>query len=343
MDGDEPAGGRWNLDAENRRPPPRDRRPPRPYRPRESEIDAEVRAMLDAHAPPAFGRDAPRRWPATRAEARRSLARFVEDRLPEFGPWQDAMLHGERWMWHGHLSSSLNLGLLSPAECVEAAEEAYRRGDVPLASAEGFVRQVIGWREYVWGMYWLHRERWPGANALEAHTPLPQALWGGPTRMRCLADVVEGLAETAYAHHVERLMLLGNLMLLLGVRPDEATEWFRLTHVDGYDWVMAPNVLGMATWADGGAMMTKPYAASGRYVQRMSDHCAGCSYDPGARTGDRACPFTTLYWDFLDRHEGRLRPNRRLGFAYTNLDRLPPAEREEIRRRARALRDDFTA
>ena len=214
--------------------------------------------MLDAHAPPAFGRDAPRRWPATRAEARRSLARFVEDRLPEFGPWQDAMLHGERWMWHGHLSSSLNLGLLSPAECVEAAEEAYRRGDVPLASAEGFVRQVIGWREYVWGIYWLHRERWPGANALEAHTPLPQALWGGPTRMRCLADVVEGLAETAYAHHIERLMLLGNLMLLLGVRPDEATEWFRLTHVDGYDWVMAPNVLGMATWADGGAMTTKP-------------------------------------------------------------------------------------
>ena len=343
MDGDEPAGGRWNFDRENRDPAPRDRRPPRPYRPREDSVDAAVRGELDTLAPGAFGDDAPRRWPADREEARRALRRFVEQRLPDFGRWQDAMLHGERFMWHAQLSSSLNLGLLSPLECVEAAEHAYRTGAAPLPAVEGFIRQIVGWREYVWGTYWLHADAWPGANALDARTPLPEALWSGETAMRCLRDAVAGVRATAYAHHIERLMLFGNLVLLLGVRPAEALAWFHHAFVDGYEWVMAPNVLGMATFADGGRMMTKPYAASGRYVDRMSDHCGGCRYDPGARTGEHACPYTTLYWHFLDRHRDRLGANRRLAMPYRNLARIDPHELGEIRARGDALIERFDA
>jgi deoxyribodipyrimidine photolyase-related protein len=343
MDGSEPTGGRWNLDTENRRPPPRDHRPPEPATLTEDEIDAAVRRDLDALDLPSFGTDTARRWPATRAEARAVLDRFVAERLRDFGPWQDAMLHGERWMWHAHLSSSLNLGLISPLECVEAVEDAYRAGGVPLASAEGFIRQVIGWREYVWGTYWLLRETFADANALGAEAPLPALFWGEPTDMRCLSDVVDGLRTTAYAHHIERLMLFGNLMLLLGVAPRQAVEWFRVAFIDGYEWVMEPNVVGMALWADGGRMMTKPYAASGRYVNRMSDHCRGCRYDPTARTGPDACPYTTLYWAFLDRTRLHLEENRRMTNAYRNLDRIPEAEMNEIRTRGQALRENFTA
>ena len=343
MDGDEPADGRWNFDPENRRPAPQEARPPRPYAPREDHIDAAVRRDLDRLRLPTFGRDAPRRWPATRDQARRALARFVEHSLPEFGPYQDAMLHGERFMWHSLLSSSLNLGLLDPRETVGRVEEAYRAGDAPIASVEGFVRQVIGWREYVWGLYWLRERSWGRANALRARTALPDAFRGGHTDMRCLADAVRGLEGTAYSHHIVRLMLFGNLMLLLGVKPREAFDWFHHSFVDGYEWVMAPNVIGMATFADGGAMMTKPYAASGRYVDRMSDHCRECRYDPTSRTGDAACPFTTLYWDFLDRNRERLEGNRRMRMPYRNLDRIEPVELSEIRRRGRSLRRDFSA
>ena len=216
MDGDEPAGGRWNLDADNRHRPPRDRRPPRPYAPREDAIDDEVRRDLDALGLRTWGDDGPRRWPATRDQARRALAAFVERRLAGFGPWQDAMLGGERLLWHSGLSSSLNLGLLGPLEAVRAVQQAYRAGDVPLQSAEGFVRQVIGRREYVWGVYRLRARRWRRMNALRARGDLPSVLWGEPTRMRCLSEAVGGVRATAYAHHIERLMLFGNLVLLLG-------------------------------------------------------------------------------------------------------------------------------
>ena len=343
LDGDEPAGGEWNYDHDNRRPPPKDRRPPRPYAPREDEIDEQVRRDLDELGLETFGHDRPRCWPATHAEARRALKRFVDHKLAEFGPWQDAMLQGERWMWHAQLSSSLNLGLISPLECVRAAERAYRSGAAPIASVEGFVRQVIGWREYVWGVYWLRADEWATMNALEADADLPEVLWGAETEMRCLADAVKGLEETAYAHHIERLMLFGNLILLLGVHPDQAFDWFHQAYIDGYEWVMAPNVLGMATYADGGQMMTKPYAASGRYVDRMSDHCRGCRYDPTQRTGEDACPFTTLYWDFMARNRERLAGNRRLNMPMRNLARIEPSELELIRARAEELRRDFDA
>lgn len=341
MDGDQPAGGRWNLDEENRRPPPRDLRPPRPYRPREDAIDDAVRSDLDRMGLDTFGADAPRRWPATRAQARRALRSFIERRLPTFGPWQDAMLHGERFMWHAQLSSSLNLGLLSPEECVLAAERAYRAGEAPLASVEGFVRQLIGWREYVWGFHWMSGAARGRTNAMRARGELPAALWNGKTRMRCLSDAVGGLIETGYAHHIERLMLFGNLMLLLGCDPAACLAWFKDSFIDGNDWVMDANVLGMATYADGGKVATKPYAASGRYVQRMSDHCGSCEYDPGTRSGPAACPYTTLYWDFLARHRERLAGNNRMALAYRNLDRIPQQELVAIRAQARSLRRGF--
>lgn len=322
MDGDQPAGGRWNFDRENRKPPPRDTRPPPPYRPREDDIDEEVRRDLDALRLDSFGDDAARIWPATRTEARRSLDRFVKTRLPDFGRWQDAMLAGERFMWHSHLSSSLNLGLLDPREPLERAERAYREGHAPIEAVEGFVRQIAGWREYVWGMYWLHAGQWRSQNALEAREPLPEYLWSGETDMRCVADSVAGLRETAYAHHILRLMVFGNLLMLKGVRPGEAFSWFHHAFIDGYEWVMGPNAVGMATYADGGSMMTKPYAASGRYIDRMSDFCGSCRYDPTQREGEDACPFTKGYWEFLERNEERLRHNRRMQMPYRNLDRM---------------------
>ncbi len=226
---------------------------------------------------------------------------------------------------------------------MRAAERAYRSGDAPIASVEGFVRQVIGWPEYVWGVYWLRAREWAGMNALEADTDLPELFWGAETEMRCLSDAIGGLEETAYAHHIERLMLFGNLILLLGVRPDQAFDWFHQAYVDGYEWVMAPNTLGMATYADGGRMMTKPYAASGRYVDRMSDHCKGCRYDPTQRTGEDACPFTTLYWDFVARNRERLAGNRRMNMPLRNLTRIEATELEQIRSRGRELREHFDA
>jgi (6-4)DNA photolyase len=343
MDGDEPAGGRWNFDPENRKPAPADSVPPAPYRPREDAVDDEVRRELDRIEVDSWGEDGPRLWPADRDQARRALNRFVERALPEFGPYQDAMLRGRRTMRHSLLSYSLNLGLVSPLECAEAAERAYRKGGAPLASVEGFVRQLIGWREYVWCMYWHNLSRWPLMNALRARAPLPSVLDNGKTEMRCLDDAVGGLRETAYAHHIERLMLFGNLLLLTGTDPREALDWFHRSFIDGYEWVMAPNVLGMAVWADGGTMMTKPYAASGRYVDRMSDHCGHCHYRPGERVGERACPFTTLYWDFLARNRERLDGNRRMVMPLRNLARIDQEELREIRRRAGRLRERFDA
>jgi deoxyribodipyrimidine photolyase-related protein len=338
MDGTEPCGGRWNFDTENRRRIPRGLTPPEPWLAREDELDREVRAELDRLGLEGWGEDGPRRWPADHAEAEAALTHFLRHALGSFGPYQDAMAGGERTLWHSLLSSSLNLGLLSPATCIAGAEAAYREGRVDLASAEGFIRQILGWREYVWCLYWRRAEEWPTLNALDAHRPLPAVLEHGRTEMRCIADAVAGLRRTAYAHHIERLMLFGNLTLLCGVEPQLALDWFARTFIDGFEWVMAPNVLGMATWADGGAMTTKPYAASGRYVERMSDHCRACRYQPGRRTGEDACPFTTLYWDFLDTHADRLAGNRRMQMALANLRRLPASERAAIRARAEAVR-----
>lgn len=347
-DAGEPLGGRWNFDAENRRPPKEGLSAPAPYRPREGELDAAVRDDLDrlvaAGAITTIGQDGPRHVAVTHDEARRALRSFVDERLRDFGPWQDAMVPGERMLFHANLSAPLNLGVLDPLTVVRAAERAHREDGVPLQSVEGFVRQIIGWREYVWGMYWLRADEWPQRNALEADRPLPVAI-AAPgeheTGWNCLDTTLTAVGEDAYAHHIERLMVLGNIMLLHGTRPVEALRWFETAFVDGAEWVMAPNAMGMALYADGGEMMTKPYAAGGNYVSKMSRHCPSCRYDPKQRTGPDACPLSALYWDFLDRHRDRFTGNHRMAMPLKTLGRFDPAELAAIRARADDAREEL--
>ncbi|MEI6496023.1 MAG: cryptochrome/photolyase family protein [Actinomycetota bacterium] len=316
MDGDEPITGRWNYDAENREKPPRDRfdrwaTPP--VDPLDA-IDHEVLADLATrYEGSTWGAPPDGTWATTRTAALQRLDHFIEHLLPQFGPHEDAMLTENWHLAHGLLAQYLNIGLLHPREVVEAVERAYRAGLVPIASAEGFIRQVIGWREYVWGVYWLWGPDYAQTNALDAHRPLPPAFTGqAPTQMRCLATTLRTLHDHAWVHHIQRLMVLGNLALLAGVDPQAMTRWMRAGFVDAADWVMVPNVVGMALHADGGRMATKPYAAGGAYIDSMSDYCKGCRYNRKLRTGPDACPFTTLYWDFLARHTERFGRNPRI-------------------------------
>ncbi|MFM7063036.1 MAG: cryptochrome/photolyase family protein [Actinomycetes bacterium] len=325
----EPEGGRWNFDVDNREPPPKDGRtwPTAPVFPLD-DLDRQVLASLPSSA---VGADPDGRWPTSRAQALERLDQFVREGLPVFGPHEDAMLAAEWKLAHSVLSSSLNLGLLLPGEVVDAAVDAYHCGAAPLAGVEGFVRQVIGWREYVWGLRWLWADDWTRWNELGADRPLPPLFAGAPTQMACVGNVVDKVDRTAYAHHIERLMVLGNLCLLAGVRPQALVGWMWEQFVDGAEWVMQPNVVGMSLHADGGQMATKPYASGGAYISRMSDHCAGCRYDPKRRTGPDACPFSTLYWDFLARHEERFAPNHRMGNQLGSMRRLKDLDGLRVR------------
>lgn len=335
MDGDEPAGGRWNFDDQNREPPPRTGNPwPDPVR---SRLDDTDRAVLAEIGPAGFGDDPVGWWPTSRRQALARLRHAVDELLPLFGPHEDAVVERSWHLAHTLLSPALNLGLLLPGEVCDAAEEAYREGRVPIASAEGFVRQVIGWREYVWGLYWRWMPGYRDRNALRARSRLPVAFTDpSATEMRCVAHAARGVEERGWVHHIQRLMVLANLATLAGVDPKAMVAWMTDSFVDGAEWVMLPNVVGMGLHADGGQMATKPYVSGGRYLDRMTDHCRGCRYDPTARTGDDACPFTTLYWDFLDRHRDRFASNHRMARAVAGLDRL--ADLDEVRVRARTVR-----
>ena len=312
MDGSEPAGGRWNFDADNRQPPPKNGSSPwpDPLRDQPDDLDRAVVAELRDRC---WGGEPDGTWATTRAGALARLNHFVSDVLAGFGPYEDAMTTASWHVGHSMLSPYLNVGLLRPDEVCDAVEHAYREGRVPIASAEGFIRQVIGWREYVWGVYWLWGAEYGRRNALGAERPIPPAFVGrAPTQMRCLAHTLETLHDHGWVHHIQRLMILGNLALLAGVDPQALTEWMWAGFVDGAEWVMVPNVVGMALHADGGQMATKPYAAGGAYINTMSDYCRGCRYDRKQRTGPDACPFTTLYWDFFARHEQRFARNPRV-------------------------------
>jgi deoxyribodipyrimidine photolyase-related protein len=338
-----PEGGRWNLDAENRSRPPAGLHAPEPWRPREDEIDAGVRADLDRWELPLWGEDGPRRFAVTPAEAQTALEDFVAHRLAQFGRWQDAMVPGEPFLFHSLLSVPLNLGVLEPLAAARAAEAAYRAGAVPLASAEGFIRQVVGWREYVWGMYRLRADEWPRDDALEARRPLPAAFWGERVGWACLDGVVDGVRREAYAHHIERLMVLGNIALLAEAEPWETVRWFQGVFADGAEWVMAPNAAGMALHADGGVTMTKPYAAGGNYISKMSNPswCSSCRYDPRRRTGEDACPVTALYWAFIARHRERLAANPRTAMPVRTWERFGAGEQAAIAERAERARAEL--
>lgn len=332
MDGGQPAGGRWNYDTDNRERPPRGQRrldvvPP--WLPEEDEIDEEVRHDLDAWEESGeiatVGRDGPRTFAATRREAEQALAHFVEHRLPLFGPFEDAMLADDAFMAHSHLSAALNLGLLDPLECAEAAERAYREGSAPLASVEGYIRQVIGWRDYVWQIYWHTGADYAKANALHAAEPLPRwfvELDADAVQARCLSTVLRQVRDSGWVHHIPRLMVLANYGLQRGWDPAALSDWFHRSFVDGYEWVMVPNVVGMSQHADGGLMATKPYAAGGAYINRMSDFCGACVYRPDHRVGEDACPYTAGYWSFLDRSRSPLAGNPRMRQPLMGLDRL---------------------
>ena len=340
-----PEGGEWNFDAENRKSFGREgpqalvMPPPVAFPP--DALTREVLRLVEHSFADHPGSLTDFDWPVTREQALLALEDFIARRLAGFGDHQDAMWTGEPWLFHSRISAALNLKLLDPREVIAAAEREYRAARAPLAAVEGFIRQILGWREYVRGVYWLHMPGYLERNALAASEPLPDFFWSGDTPMRCLAECIGQTLRYGYAHHIQRLMVTGLFLLLLGVDPREVHRWYLAVYVDAVEWVELPNTLGMSQYADGGVMASKPYVATGRYIERMSNYCSGCRYDPAKSTGEDACPFTTLYWDFLQRHETSLRANPRMGLQVRNLDRLDAAQRRAIREHAARLRRDF--
>jgi deoxyribodipyrimidine photolyase-related protein len=328
-----PEGGQWNFDAENRKPLPRGIQPPALPAFAPDEVTRQVMEGVE-RAGHGLGTVDGFDLAVTRDQALAAFDDFLAHRLPTFGPYEDAMSSRHRTLFHSVLSPYLNLGLLEPLELVRGAEAAYRAGRAPLNSVEGFVRQVLGWREYIYWQYWRTMPGLAAANAWHAHRPLPSFFWDGHTDMRCLQHAIRRALDTGYTHHIERLMLLTNFCLLAGVEPMAVHDWFLSAYVDAYEWVMAPNVLGMGLNADGAQIGTKPYIASANYISKMSDYCAGCRYTPKMRTGPDACPFNFLYWNFLLEHEQRLRANPRLGNAVLGLRHLDAQSRRQVRDQA---------
>jgi deoxyribodipyrimidine photolyase-related protein len=340
MDGAQPVGGTWNFDAENRgafgpQGPPLHARPVR-FPP--CATTRQVQALVNERFADHPGSTEHFDWPVNREQSQAALSDFIRHRLPLFGQFQDAMWTDEPVLFHSRLSAALNLKLLHPREVITEAEKAYRDGSAPLAAVEGFIRQILGWREYVRGLYWLQMPGYAERNALDAHEPLPDFYWTGDTEMHCLRQSIGQTLEHGYAHHIQRLMVTGLYALLLGVEPRQVHEWYLAVYADAVEWVELPNTIGMSQFADGGMMASKPYCASGKYIQRMSNYCAGCRYDPAEATGPDACPFTTLYWDFLLRNEGRLRRIPRMSMQLNHLARLDGGRREEIAVQAQRLR-----
>ncbi len=340
MDGDEPVGGRWNFDKENRNSFGKEGPGlvPRPVRFEPDAITREVLALVGerfAKHPGALDRFD---WPVTAAQAQEALEDFIANRLADFGRVEDAMWTGEPVLYHSRLSAALNLKLLDPRDAIAAAVEAYRQNRAPIQAVEGFVRQLLGWREYVRGVYWLHMPQYGERNALKAQASLPAFYWTGETEMNCLREVIGQTLELGFAHHIQRLMVTGLYALLRGVDPRAVHEWYLAVYVDAVEWVELPNALGMSQYADGGVMASKPYVATGKYIQRMSNYCTGCRFNPAQATGADACPFTTLYWDFLQRHRRELARNPRMALQVKNLARKEAAELREIRLQAERLR-----
>ena len=340
MEGDAPVGGQWNFDASNRKaykgdvPLPVDLSFPR------DAIDEQVLALVEQYFPDHIGNLTDFRWGTTAVQAQQALAHFIEQRLPHFGDFQDAMVTGEDTLFHSLLSPYLNIGLLDPLVVCQAAEQAYWDGQAPLNAVEGFIRQILGWREYVRSIYWLLMPDYAGENRLNNQRPLPGYYWSGHTRMHCMSEALRNTLDHAYAHHIQRLMVTGNFALLLGVLPEAICQWYLEVYADAFDWVELPNTLGMVMHADGGYLGSKPYAASGSYINRMSDYCKHCQYNVKTASDDDSCPFNSLYWHFIHRHRGQFQNNHRMRMIYRNLDRMDPAKVNAMLTRAEQLLAD---
>ncbi len=329
-----PTGGKWNFDKENRKPPLKGMTSPKRISHKKSAITLDVLKLVQERFHDHFGTLEPFHFAVTRQQALKELHHFIDELLPKFGDYQDAMVVGEVYLYHSIISSYLNAGLLLPLEICQLAEAAYRSGNAPLNAVEGFIRQILGWREYVRGIYWLHMPGYEQLNFFEAKRPLPHFYWTTDTSLFCVAEAVRHTRDHAYSHHIQRLMVTGNFALLAGISITEICEWYLLVYADAYEWVELPNTLGMALFADGGIMASKPYAASGKYIHKMSNFCQHCQYNPMQTLGENACPFNALYWDFLARHEDKLKNNQRLAFMYANWHIQNPEQQLAIREQA---------
>ncbi|MCG8692478.1 MAG: cryptochrome/photolyase family protein [Minwuiales bacterium] len=341
MAGDKPEGGRWNFDAENRKAAKADLFMPTPKRFQPDETTRDVLALVGDRFADHFGDLEPFWFAATAEQAEAALQQFIDEALPSFGDYQDAMLTNQRFLYHSVLSLYINVGLLDPLAVCRRVENEYRAGRAPLNAAEGFIRQIIGWREYVRGIYWLKMPDYVEENYFEADRPLPAFYWTGATDMACLRAAIGQTREDAYAHHIQRLMVTGNFAMLLGVDPKAVHDWYLSVYADAFEWVELPNTLGMSQFADGGLLGSKPYAASGNYINKMSDYCAGCRFDPKQKTGEDACPFNPLYWDFLVRNRDRLGANPRLAQVYRTWDRMAGEKQAAYRNSATRILDAF--
>jgi len=337
-----PEGGRWNLDAENRKPPSGDLQAPYPMRFSPDATTKEVLDLVGRRFAGHFGDLEPFWFATTRTQARRAFTHFVKTTLPRFGDYQDAMLQGEDYLFHAAISQYLNAGLLQPEELCHEAEAAYRQGHAPLNAVEGFIRQILGWREFVRGIYWLKMPHYARLNHLNARRPIPDFYWTGETEMNCLATVIDQTRREALSHHIQRLMVTGNFALLAGIRPEDINLWYLVVYADAFEWVELPNVHGMAIFADGGYLASKPYAAGGNYINKMSDFCKHCRYDVKKKSGEQACPFNYLYWNFMLEHRDRLEANQRLNFVYKTLDNMSNKHIQAIRRDSRRFLDSLS-
>ncbi len=322
MNNNKPAGGQWNYDKENRKTAQASANFPTPKQFKPDTITEQIIRLVKKRFADHFGDPEPFWFAVTTADAKKAFKHFIQHALPYFGDYQDAMLSDQNFLYHSVISHYLNAGLLDAREVCKAVEEGYRKGKVPLNAAEGFIRQILGWREYIRSIYWLKMPEYAKSNFFDAKRPLPNAYWGANTDMNCIRQVVKQTQEQAYSHHIQRLMITGNFAMLLGVSPQALHEWYLAVYADAYEWVEMPNTIGMAIFADGGVVGTKPYAASGAYINKMSDFCSNCHYKVNQKTGEQACPFNYLYWSFLYKHRNLLCNNRRLLFAYKNLSRF---------------------
>lgn len=341
MDGDDPAGGEWNFDQDNRKPASHDLFMPKRLKFETDDITKAVINLVNDRFSDNFGSTDGFWFAVTRADAERAVDHFLDDALSCFGDYQDAMLEGHAFLYHSLISPYINVGLLDPLDVCRRAETAYREGDAPINAVEGFIRQILGWREYVRGIYWLADDDYVHQNALNAKRPLPGYFWSADTRMNCIRQVVSQTRDEAYAHHIQRLMVTGVFSLIAGLNPHEVHEWYLAVYADAFEWVEAPNVIGMALYADGGQLGSKPYAASGAYINRMSDYCKNCYYAVTRKTEDNACPFNALYWDFLVRNKDTLKSNGRIARVYSTWEKMDKDKRDGILKRAEDCLDNL--